>query len=73
LGAGKKLITTNPDVREYDFYDRGRVMTIDRSNPAAALNLEFFREEDSKVSDAVIDSYSIGSWLKEILVSRSPV
>jgi hypothetical protein len=67
LGAGKKLITTNPDVKEYDFYDRGRVMVIDRSNPAAALNLEFFREDDRKVSELVIDSYSIGSWLKDIL------
>ena len=59
LGAGKKLITTNPDVKEYDFYDEGRVMTIDRANPAAALNLEFFREDDSQVPEAVIDGYSI--------------
>jgi hypothetical protein len=56
LGAGKKLITTNPDVREYDFYDEGRVMTIDRSNPAESLNLEFFREDDRQVSESVIDS-----------------
>ena len=67
LGAGKKLITTNPDVREYDFYDRERVMVIDRSNPAAALNLDFFREEDTKISDIIVSSYSIGNWLREIL------
>ena len=29
LGAGKKSIATNSDVREYDFYDEGRVVTID--------------------------------------------
>jgi hypothetical protein len=69
LGAGKKLITTNPDVREYDFYDEGRVMVIDRSNPTESLNLDFFREDDRKMSEAVIDSYSISSWLKEILAN----
>jgi hypothetical protein len=67
LGAGKKLITTNPDVRTYDFYDEDRVMVIDRSNPAAALNLDFFREKDTKISDIIVSSYSIESWLKEIL------
>jgi hypothetical protein len=53
------LITTNPEVREYDFYDKDRVMVLDRSNPAESLNLEFFREDDRQVSEAVIDSYSI--------------
>jgi hypothetical protein len=67
LGAGKKLITTNPDVRKYDFYDQGRVMVIDRSNPAVALNLEFFQEDNCQVSEAVIDSYSIRSWLMNVL------
>jgi hypothetical protein len=28
LGAGKKLITTNPDVKQYDFYDKDRVMVL---------------------------------------------
>jgi hypothetical protein len=67
LGAGKKLITTNPEVKEYDFYNEGRVMVIDRSNPAESLNLEFFREDNLNMSDAAIDSYSIGSWLEDIL------
>jgi hypothetical protein len=72
VGAGKKLITTNPEVKEYDFYDKDRVMVLDRSNPAESLNLEFFREDDRQVSESVIDGYSIGSWLKDILISRSP-
>ena len=66
--TGKSILLVSPVFFGFDFYDRGRVMVIDQSNPAAALNLEFFREDDRKVPESVIDSYSIGSWLKDILI-----
>jgi hypothetical protein len=67
LGAGKKLITTNPGVKEYDFYDKDRVMVIDRFKPDEMLNLDFFREDNSQIPEAVLEKYSIGSWLNDLL------
>jgi hypothetical protein len=67
LGAGRKLVTTNPKVQGYDFYDSGQVQVIDRSQPSAALNLDFFKDEQCYVPLEKIEAYSIGSWLKEIL------
>jgi hypothetical protein len=56
----------NPEAMPLSF------LSLDRSNPAAALNLEFFREEDSQVSESVIDSYSIavGTLRERELVER---
>jgi hypothetical protein len=69
LGAGKKLITTNPEVKEYDFYDPNRVMAIDRFKPEDNLNLDFFQRDDLKIPEQIVVNYSIGSWLKEILTN----
>lgn len=67
LGAGKKLVTTNSHVKEYEFYDARQVQVVDRVNPSASLNLDFFKKDDFCVSLERIDSCSIGSWLKEII------
>ncbi len=67
LGAGKKLITTNPEIREYDFYNEGQVMVIDRLNPDRNLNLDFFHQDNNKIPEAAIENHSIGNWLKSVL------
>jgi hypothetical protein len=67
LGSGKKLITTNDKIKEYDFYDPGNIAVIDRSNPTEALNLDFFLDKPLQVQGKVLESYSIGGWLTDIL------
>ena len=39
LGMRKKSITTNLDIKEYDFYDKNNILIIDRKNPI--INKEF--------------------------------
>ncbi len=73
IGAGKKLITTNPDVKAYDFYDERRVMVIDRCKPGKDLSLNFFSEDDNKIPESTVDNYSIGAWLKNILDGESQI
>jgi hypothetical protein len=51
----------------YDLDDKDRVMVIDRFEPDEMLNLDFFREDNSQVPEAVLEKYSIGSWLNDIL------
>jgi hypothetical protein len=43
-------LSLNPEAMPLSF------LSLDRSNPVAALNLDFFREGDRRVSESVIDS-----------------
>jgi hypothetical protein len=67
LGAGRKIITTNPHIRDYDFYTPDHIMIIDRDRPTQALDLSFFLEARNPIPANIIANYSIGSWLLELL------
>ncbi len=65
LGAGRKIITTNADIINYDFYNPENVAIIDRGN----LNLEvdFFNTPYVKVDQDIVQKYSLSSWLSRML------
>ena len=64
LGAKKKLITTNEDVINYDFYQPENIYVYD-----GKIDLEnvFFTHEYKEVSEEVYEKYSLRRWLKEIV------
>lgn len=68
IGAGKKLITTNQQISQYDFYTQENVMIIDRCNPIKSLELSFFLNNPQDVEDKIITNYSIGNWLLDLLL-----
>jgi hypothetical protein len=68
LGAGKKLVTTNVQVKEYDFYDARQIQVIDRLYPNAALSIDFFRDDKCYVSSDKINHCSIKNWLRGIIL-----
>jgi hypothetical protein len=68
LGAGKKLVTTNVQVKEYDFYDGRQVQVVDRLNPVDVLEVDFFRDVQCYVPLDKVDFCSIGNWLQEIIL-----
>lgn len=65
LGAKKKLITTNPDIKNYDFYNENNVCVIDRENPV--VSEEFLRAEYKEVDENVYKYYSLGRWVLDVL------
>jgi hypothetical protein len=67
MGAGKKLITTNERIKDYDFYEPDRFLVLDRSNPTQNLDPNFFSSQPGRAKEDTIESYSIGSWLKDLL------
>ncbi len=69
IGAGKKLITTNDRIQNYDFYHSKTVRIIDRKNPTQDLNLDFFSNITHKVPERIVNNYSIGAWLTEIVMA----
>lgn len=66
VGMGKKLITTNHDIKSYDFYNKNNILVIDREDPK--LDIEFFKSDYEELPKEVYEKYSIGNWIKEILL-----
>lgn len=64
LGARRKLITTNQDIKNYDFYDEKNIHIIDRSNPI--IPDAFLIGEYQQVDDSIYEKYSITAWIQEV-------
>ena len=64
LGAKKKLITTNPDVVNYDFYMRENILVGGRHNPI--ITKEFVEMPWKDIPEEIYKKYSISTWLNTI-------
>lgn len=64
LGAKKKLITTNEDIVNYDFYRPENIYVYDGN---IDLNDVFFKSDYVEVDEDIYIKYSLRSWLEEIL------
>jgi len=69
IGARKKLVTTNQNIRDYDFYG-DNVHIVDRNNPSIppGFLVSPFREYSSNI----YAKYAIGGWLREVLDLPAP-
>jgi len=65
LGAGIKLVTTNEEVKYYDFYNPNNICIIDRDDPKIDIN--FLRSPYEEVQKDIYDKYSLKAWLEDIL------
>ncbi len=65
LGAGKKIITTNSEIKKYPFYDENNILIIDRDDPK--LSLEFFKTPFRPLDRNVLYTMSLSGWVNEIL------
>ncbi|MCJ8497152.1 hypothetical protein MVI27_02645 [Chryseobacterium salipaludis] len=71
LGAGRKLITTNPEVRNYSFYDPQNISIIDRSK--VVVEDSFFKTEFKPIDEETINRMSLEGWIKEVFELTSPL
>lgn len=71
MGAGKKIITTNVSIVDYDFYTPNSIFVIDKPlNEKIENSLWTFINEDSNANDIVrgiINKYKIDNWIKTII------
>jgi hypothetical protein len=65
LGLEKKLITTNTDIKNYDFYTPKNILIIDEKNPN--IPLDFFNNEYDKIPEEVLKKYTIEGWITQVL------
>ena len=64
LGAGKKLITTNPEVKNYDFYDPNNILVISKKEPI--IPREFLENSYRDVPEEIIGKYRRSSWISRV-------
>lgn len=64
LGIGKKVITTNALIAQYDFYNPKNFFILDRANPV--LDVAFLDTPYEPLSPEIQEKYSLDSFLKEI-------
>ena len=67
LGAKKKLITTNPHIAEYDFYNPNNILIVNRDSPI--IDKRFFNTPYTEIPADIYEKYSIDGWLTQILQS----
>ena len=64
LGLGRKIATTNTNIRSYDFYRPENQIIIDRRD--MSLSKEMILKEYSRIPDEIYEKYSIKHWAGEI-------
>jgi hypothetical protein len=65
FGAHRKLVTTNREIIEYDFYRPANVLIVDRDNPL--VDIKFFTTPYEPCPDELYCKYSLERWIKDVL------
>lgn len=68
LGLEKKLITTNADVVNYDFYNPKNILVIDEKNPK--ITSEFFESDYQKIPQSIYYKYTMNGWIDQIIFEK---
>lgn len=64
IGLEKKLITTNADIKNYDFYNSNNILIIDEKKPN--ITLDFFNTEYEKIPESIFKKYTLEQWINEV-------
>lgn len=65
IGLKKKIMTTNSDIQNYDFYRPENIMIIDRNNPV--IDPSFFDKPYKELEEEIYEKYSIEYWVHDVL------
>ena len=67
LGARRKLITTNPEVANADFFRPSNIAIVDRKRPR--ISAEFINTVYTPPLPEIVQRYSLGGWLEDVMPS----
>lgn len=65
LGYKKKLITTNKDIVNYDFFDSNNILVIDKND--ISIPKSFFETDYKPIPEEIYKKYTLENWCKTIL------
>lgn len=60
----KKLITTNANIKNYDFYNENNILVIDSENPI--IPQDFLNNKYIPLSDDIYNKYTLDTWCKTV-------
>ena len=66
IGLKKKLITNNPEIMKYDFYDPQNILVVDTSKEIN-VPIEFFESDYQEIDKNIADKYYIKNWVEKII------
>jgi len=64
IGAQKKMITTNKEIKKYNFYNKNNIFVIDREE--LSLELDFFKSDYEEIDDEIYNKLSLEGWIRSI-------
>lgn len=65
LGLEKKLITTNQDIKSYDFYNPNNIFIIE--NKEFIISETFFETAYTPIPREIYEKYTLDGWIKTVL------
>ncbi|HCR2225600.1 TPA: hypothetical protein ONE13_004719 [Enterobacter asburiae] len=66
LGAKRKLITTNKNICDYDFYNEDNILVIDGSVTKKQIQ-NFLQKKYKALTAELYNKYSVDYWVKDFL------
>ena len=64
MASRRKYITTNPEIKGYDYYNPNNVLIIDRDNPD--IPVDFFKSEFEPVPEEILYKYSVRGLIDDL-------
>lgn len=68
IGMKKKFITTNENIKEYDFYLPQNILVINRDNPV--IDADFFKTDYVDIAEEIYYKYGITEWVHEVIDAK---
>jgi hypothetical protein len=69
LGAGKKLITTNQEIKKYKFYNPLNILVIDRND--VKIDISFFNANYIPIEKEILEAMSLNGWVHSIFNTKN--
>ena len=66
IGAKRKMITTNSQIKNYSFYNPNNIYILDRNN--ITLDENFFNSDYQNIDSSIYNNLSIGGWIKSVFI-----
>ncbi|MCT2534633.1 hypothetical protein NC661_05475 [Aquibacillus koreensis] len=65
FGAKRKMITSNGNIKKYDFYNSNNIFVLENQNPDEII--EFLENSYEPINSEIYEKYSLSHWLKTII------
>lgn len=68
IGSKRKIITTNEEIKKYDFYNSENIMVIDKNFEDSQLDIDFLSKEYVEIEKNIYEKYSLNNWVLDIFI-----